>query len=152
MLNEIWLIHTEKKLFSKLNMSHEFYIIWWIFLPSISIYLSFWILFLFSKKKTHRNTLKFWCKCKISEITWWESVQQENISFSVDSQFGWMGFLGYVFGQEVEIHWYVIEIMRLAHTFVDSLLIQIILSASFEPKSCREEMKKSDTWNSTWSV
>lgn len=47
---EIWLIRSEK-LFTKLFMSHEFYIIWWIFLTSISIDLSFWILFSFSFRK-----------------------------------------------------------------------------------------------------
>jgi hypothetical protein len=41
------------------------------------------------------------------------------------------------FGLERSRNVDILEIMRLAHTFVDSLLIQIILSASFEPKSCR---------------
>ena len=62
------------------------------------------------------------------------STTREYFIFCVDSQFGLNGF----FGQEVKRYRYVLEIMRLAHTFVDSLLIQIILSASFEPKSCRE--------------
>jgi len=58
----------------------------------------------------------------------------------IDSQFGCM--VWDIFSDKKQRYRYVLEIMRLAHTFVDSLLIQIILSASFEPKSCREGMKR----------